>query len=179
MSTGKNKDKASSSSSSGQRDKDLYLQTLLRNTLFQPQTRLEEARLNTTSMERLYFGKQNLIFYSPSNLSFRVKPETKIDKPQRCLIDNMWIAYNKIPRDNSYFISVVNSLRHYFTDKNGDKKFRFYVVVQGRLSGVFQTWIEVIDSVKDFATPLFKGFNDFNEALDYARGTLGPNYFIS
>ncbi|KAG5605581.1 hypothetical protein H5410_027073 [Solanum commersonii] len=130
-------------------------------------------------MKRLYFGKQNLIFYPPSNLSFRVKPETKIDKPQRCLIDNLWIAYNKIPRDNSYFISVVNSLSHYFIDKNEDKKFRFYVVVQGRLLGVFQPWIEVIDSIKDFPTPLFKGFNDFNEELDYARGILGPNYFIS
>ncbi|KAG5567969.1 hypothetical protein H5410_065014, partial [Solanum commersonii] len=50
---------------------------------------------------------------------------------------------------------------------------------KGRLRGSFRTWIEVIDSIKDFPTPLFKGFNDFNEALDYARGTLGPNYFIS
>ncbi|KAG5567996.1 hypothetical protein H5410_064990 [Solanum commersonii] len=72
-----------------------------------------------------------------------------------------------------------NSLSHYFTDKNEDKKFRFYVVVQGRLPGFFQTWIEVIDSIKDFHTPLFKGFNDLNEALDYARGTLGPNHFIN
>ena len=167
------KDRASSSSSIGQKDKDL-LQTLLGNTLFQPQT-----RQNTTSMERIYFGRQNLIFYPPSNLSFRVKPETKIDRPQRCLIDNLWISYNKTPRDNSYFVSVVNSLSHYFTDKNEDKKFRFYVVVQGKLQGVFQTWIEVVDSIKDFPTPLFKGFNNLNEALDYARGTLGPNYFIS
>ena len=112
------KDRASSSSSGGQKDKDL-LQTLLGNTLFQSQT-----RQNTTSMERIYFGKQNLIFYPPSNLSFRVKPETKIDRPQRCLIDNLWIAYNKIPRDNSYFVSVVNSLSHYFTDKNEDKKLK-------------------------------------------------------
>jgi len=74
---------------------------------------------------------------------------------------------------------VLNSLSHYFTNKNEDKKFRFYVVVQRRLAGIFQTWIEVIDSIKDFPTPLFKGFNDLNEALDYARGTLGPNYFIS
>ncbi|KAG5583094.1 hypothetical protein H5410_053721 [Solanum commersonii] len=36
-----------------------------------------------------------------------------------------------------------------------------------------------MDSIKDFPTPLFRGFNDFNETLDYARGTLGPNYFIS
>jgi len=33
--------------------------------------------------------------------------------------------------------------------------------------------------IKDFEKPLFKGFNDFTEALDYARGILGPNYYIS
>ncbi|KAG5568178.1 hypothetical protein H5410_064807 [Solanum commersonii] len=54
-----------------------------------------------------------------------------------------------------------------------------FSMVQGRLQGVFQTWIEVIDSIKDFPTPLFKGFDELNEALDYARGTLGPNCFIS
>ncbi|KAG5575936.1 hypothetical protein H5410_056070 [Solanum commersonii] len=64
-------------------------------------------------------------------------------------------------------------------EKNEDKKFKFYVVVRGKLAGIFQTWIEVIDSIKEFPTPLFKGFNDLNEALDYARGTLEPNYFIS
>ncbi|KAK4355478.1 hypothetical protein RND71_024449 [Anisodus tanguticus] len=35
------------------------------------------------------------------------------------------------------------------------------------------------NSVSDFKKPLFKGFNVFTEALDYARGVLGPNYYIS
>ncbi|KAG5577298.1 hypothetical protein H5410_057432 [Solanum commersonii] len=73
----------------------------------------------------------------------------------------------------------VQTKSRYLKNKNEDKKFRFYVVVQERLQGVFQTWIEVIDSIKDFPTLLFKGFDELNEALDYARGTLGPNYFIS
>ena len=53
------------------------------------------------------------------------------------------------------------------------------MVIHGKTNGVFQTWIEVLDSIKGFQKPLFKGFNDFTEALDYARGILGPNYYIS
>lgn len=53
------------------------------------------------------------------------------------------------------------------------------MVIHGKTNSVFQTWIEVLDSIKDFQKPLFKGFNDFTEALDYARGILGPNYYIS
>ena len=53
------------------------------------------------------------------------------------------------------------------------------MVIHGKTNGVFQTWIEVLDSIKDFQKPLFNGFNDFKESLDYARGILGPNYYIS
>ncbi|MCF8704085.1 RNase H1/viroplasmin domain-containing protein, partial [Corynebacterium sp. MC-02] len=100
-----------------------------------------------------------------------------IDRPQKCLIDNLWQAYNK--KDIKYFIACLNALSQYFTEKNIDKKFKYYVVIHGKINGVFHTWQEVIDSIKEVKNPLFKGFNDFCEALDYARGALGPNYFIS
>ena len=32
---------------------------------------------------------------------------------------------------------------------------------------------------KDYTTPLYKGFNDLIEALDYVRGNIGPNYYIT
>ncbi|KAM3263176.1 hypothetical protein P3L10_000170 [Capsicum annuum] len=35
------------------------------------------------------------------------------------------------------------------------------------------------DSIQGFKAPLFKGFNDFTEATNHARGYLGPNYYIS
>ena len=44
------------------------------------------------------------------------------------------------------------------------------MVIHGKTNGVFQTWIEVLDSIKDFQKLLCKGFNDFTEALDYTRG---------
>lgn len=36
-----------------------------------------------------------------------------------------------------------------------------------------------MDSIKNYTTSLYKGFNDLMEALDYARGCLGPNYYIN
>ena len=36
-----------------------------------------------------------------------------------------------------------------------------------------------MDSVKDYTTHLYKGFDDLTEALDYARINLGQNYFIT
>lgn len=159
---------------------DMYLQTLLSNTHFKPQTMLRpQTTLENQKLERLYFGRQNLICFPPSNVNFRLRADTKTDKQQRCLLDNLWIAYNKDPKDNSYFVSVLNALSYYFTEKNEDKKFKFYVVIKGKTPGVFQTWIEVIDAIKDQPTPLFKGFNEINEALDYARGNLGPNFYIT
>lgn len=150
---------------------DTYAQTLLSNVQFKPQTTSIET------MERMYFGKHNLICYPKSNLSFRELPECVVDRPQKCLVDNLWMAYNK--KDNKYFIASLNALCQYFTDKGRENKFKYYVVIHGRTNGVFQTWIEVLDSINGVKSPLFKGFNDFTEALDYARGILGPNYYIS
>ena len=58
-------------------------------------------------------------------------------------------------------------------------RFKYYVVIHGKTNGIFQTWLEVLDSIQGFKAPLFKGFNDFSEAMDYARGYLGLNYYIT
>lgn len=149
---------------------DTYAPTLLNNVHFRPRSSIE-------TLERLQFGKNSLICFPTSNFSFKVMQDCKIDKPQRCLLDNLWNVYHK--QDLKYFIASLNTLSQYFTDKNTDKKFKFYVVVHGKTQGVFQSWTEVIESIKDIKIPLFKGFNEFTEALDYARGILGPNYYIS
>ena len=110
-------------------------------------------------------------------MTFRHLSNCQLDKQQTCLIDNIWIAHNK--KDTKYVIAVLNALGYYFTSKNKENRFKYYVVIHGKTNGVFQTWIEVLDSIKGFQKPLFKGFNDFTEVLDYARGILGPNYYIS
>ena len=172
--TDKGKAKASDSSV------DNYLKTLLSNTHFRPQTMLNTAQTSSDqTIERIHFGRQNLIYYPDSNFSFKTRPEARVDRNQKCLLDNLWISYNKTPRDVSYFLAVMNALTQYFTDKNLTNKFNFYVIIQGRTPGIYQTWIQVIDAIKNFKDPLYKRFNNFNEALDYARGKLGPNFFIT
>ena len=151
---------------------DIYRQTVLSNLQFRPLNKIDDNRV-----ERLQFGQHNLIAYESSNLTFRSLPIYQIDKQQKCLIDNIWIAHNK--KDTKYIIAVLNALGFYFNSKNKENKFKYYVVIHGKINGVFQTWIEVLDSIKGVSKPLFKGFNDFTEALDYARGVLGPNYYIS
>ena len=101
----------------------------------------------------------------------------QLDKQQTCLLDNIWIVHNK--KDTKSVIAVLNALGYCFTNKNKENRFKYYVVIHGKTNGIFQTWIEVLDSMKGLQNPLFKGFNDFTKALDYFRGILGPNYYIS
>lgn len=90
------------------------------------------------TLDRIHFGKYNLICYPKCNLSSKEMLDCKIDRPQRCLMDNLWMAYNK--KDIKYFIATLNALGHHFTEKNTEKKFKFYVVIHGKTNGVFQTW---------------------------------------
>ncbi|KAL3348369.1 hypothetical protein AABB24_021833 [Solanum stoloniferum] len=150
---------------------DTYAQTLLGRQNFRPLSTIDNL------MERIYFGKYNLISYPKCNLSFRVISDCNLEKAQQCLLDNLWIAYNK--QNTKYFIADSNVLCQYFSNKNRDNKFKYYVVIHDKNKGVFQIWIEVVDSINGVKNPLFKGFNNFTEALDYARGILRPNYYIS
>ncbi|KAM3319771.1 hypothetical protein P3S67_006971 [Capsicum chacoense] len=75
-------------------------------------------------------------------------------------------------------MASMNSLCQYISEKN-KPRFKYYVVIHGKTNGIFQTWLEVLDSIQGIKTPLFKGFNDFTEATNHARGYLGPNYYIS
>ncbi|KAM3285612.1 hypothetical protein P3S67_024411 [Capsicum chacoense] len=75
-------------------------------------------------------------------------------------------------------MASMNSLCHYMAEKSRPK-FKYYVFIHGKTNRFFQTWLEVLDSIQGFKTPLFKGFSDFTEATNHARGYLGSNYYIS
>ncbi|KAL3325106.1 hypothetical protein AABB24_038952 [Solanum stoloniferum] len=116
---------------------DSYLQAFLRQTHFTPISGPDGLR--NKMFDRLFFGTQSLIAYPDSNLTFRQKARSVTDRTQKCLLDNLWISFNKTPRDNAYFISVLNSLTHYFTERNQEKNLKFYTVTRGKKTGVFQT----------------------------------------
>ncbi|KAK4370203.1 hypothetical protein RND71_009678 [Anisodus tanguticus] len=80
---------------------------------------------------------------------------------------------------NKSIIDIGTSHRDSITAEDGTTRLSLLYPNSDLTKGIFQTWVEVVDSIKDFKTPLFKSFNVFTEALDYARGILGPNYYIT
>lgn len=56
------------------------------------------------------------MYYPKSNLSFRKLSKCILDRPQKCLVDNLWMAYNK--KNNKYLITAINALCQYFIDKS-------------------------------------------------------------
>ncbi|KAJ8556405.1 hypothetical protein K7X08_029796 [Anisodus acutangulus] len=94
---------------------DDYRQTVLGNLNFRPITAHE-----TPTLERLYFGKNNLVSFPSSNLTFKTLPDYVLDRQQKCLIDNLWIAHSR--KDTSHFVATLNCTSHYFNDKKFRQK---------------------------------------------------------
>lgn len=141
-------------------------------TLEEPQTYDERLK-----QEKIRFGNQELLVFPRGKMSFKEFSHITLSKEQKCILDNLWISFNK--KDQKYFLACMNSLSEHFHQTK--THFKFYVVFKGNLLGIwiFHTWIEVLDSIKDFKNPLFKGFNNLSEALDHARNFLGLNFHIS
>ena len=54
--------------------------------------------------ERLRFGNNELIvFLSCSNVSFRTQNHISLSKEERCLVDNLWVVFDRDPKDVKYF----------------------------------------------------------------------------
>ena len=65
--------------------------------------------MEDNKIERLKFGQHNLIAYELSNWTFRHFPVYQLDKQQKCLIDNIWIAHNK--KDTKTYNCSIKCLR--------------------------------------------------------------------
>lgn len=55
-----------------------------------------------------------------------------------------------------YFIVVVNALCEYFTNKNREIKFKYYVIAHEKTNCVFQTWLEVVESIQGVKVHIYK-----------------------
>jgi deoxyuridine 5'-triphosphate nucleotidohydrolase len=135
------------------------------------------ARNTITQNPQIMFGKERLTLYPNSNISFRTMQHIAITPEQRCLLDNLWIAFNK--KDQAYFIACLNAASEYFNSLNSTNRFAYYVVYKGKTPGVYNTWPEVVNAIKGHKNPLYKGFHELSEALDSARGYFGPNIYLS
>ena len=51
---------------------------------------------------------------------------------------------------------------------------RYYAVRSGRTPGIYRTWEECKGQVDGFKGPVYKKFNNYNDAYDFVRGGTGP-----
>lgn len=101
------------------------------------------------TQDKLRFGNIELICFPNSNISFKTLPHISTTKAEKCILDNLWISYNKNPKDQNYFLACLNAFSEHFSQDH--KKFKCYVVLQGRLPVVYHTWLEVSDCIKKFS----------------------------
>lgn len=127
--------------------------------------------------DKLRFGNIELLCFPNSNISFKTLSHISVTKAEKCILHNLWISYNKNPKDQKYFLACLNALSEHFSQDH--KQFKCYVVLNGRLPGIYHTWLEVSDCIKNFPNPLYKGFYSISEALEECRKFIGPNYFIA
>ncbi|XP_022841503.1 ras-related protein RABC1-like [Olea europaea var. sylvestris] len=136
-----------------------------------PQTNLAQTH------DKLRFGNVELLCFPNSNISFKTLSHISVTKSEKCILDNLWISYNKNPKDQKYFLACLNALSEHFSQDH--KKFKCYIVLQGRLPEIYHTWLEVSDCIKNFPNLLYKGFYSISEALEKCRKFLGINYFVA
>ena len=107
-----------------------------------------------------------------SNLHFHSTVEGKLEEIQQAILKNLWNS--KSSHDK---IRNLNILAFYFSNlpKQG---FSYFVVVQGKIPGIYSIWTLVIEQIHDFQKPLWKGFRNIHEALDFARQNIGIDFFI-
>ena len=140
-------------------------------------------------------GKDLLVYPRGSNLQFRVNSRTSKNESHQVILDNLWNAKN-ITEKSSTLVALAYYLDNLWNAKNVAEKsstlvalayyldnlpvqsFAYYVVVKGKTPGIYSSWESVIETTKEFQTPFFKGFRILAEALNFARSSIGINFFI-
>ena len=117
-------------------------------------------------------GKDLMVYPRGSNLQFRVNSRTSRNEVHQVLLDNLWNARNISDKSNTLVALA------YFLDNLPAQSFAYYVVVKGRTPGIYSAWESVIETTKEYQTPFFKGFRILAEALEFARKSIGLNFFI-
>jgi len=56
--------------------------------------------------------------------------------------------------------------------------FKYYAVKRGRKTGIFNSWSECYDSVMGYEKPIYRGFNNLEEAQKFLGLTNGWTFYI-
>ena len=135
--------------------------------------------------------ENKLRIFSPNTYKFKPRDHIVLDDIQECILDNFWFQYNNKREDKGYMLAILNSLAEYFHMINGKiqpkelsgnmEKKAIYVICRGKTPGIYISFKEVIaqqiEKEKDGGVS-WKKYLDIDQALSYARSTLGVNYFL-
>ena len=108
----------------------------------------------------LTFGKNSLMVYPKSNITFNLLPHIGLDKEHKCIIfSQIFNHQTNTNLDRKYFITCLNCLSEYFHKKNNSNvNFSYYVIYQGHKTCIFKIWEEVLPYISNHPRPFFKGF---------------------
>ncbi|PON45397.1 Ribonuclease H1, N-terminal [Trema orientale] len=111
--------------------------------------------------------------FSKTTWAFKAQEGIELAKPEKILIDNLWVAHNR--HDTKHIIATLNGLSIYFSKKNDD--FKCYVVFNGPRPGIYKSWASVTQITKGFNSQ-YKKYNTAQAAIIDAQTYIGQKYYI-
>ncbi|KAK2997460.1 hypothetical protein RJ639_025966 [Escallonia herrerae] len=115
--------------------------------------------------------------YSGSPHEFNTLDKISLSSQQKIILDNLWVAHKK--NDRKHIIACLNDLAKMFSKSNPDKQILIYVILDGKINGIFSSWAEVAFNTKGHKNAKFKKYPSFKEALRDANMYLVKPFHIS
>ena len=132
--------------------------------------------------KKICFGRRaengaNIELIAYENLKYKLIEGLHYSEEQMCLCDNIWRAsFDKSnPR---YMATCLSALGFYFQKFNVVKPFLYYVVSANHKKGIFDK-NDILPMNEDGEKPPYRGFYDINSAIQFAKESFGPNFFVS
>lgn len=130
--------------------------------------------LQETPTKLFNFGPYQLFAFKENK--FEALEHLQRDENQLVILGNLWNSKTQFHKHKA-----LQAVSQYFSPiqkRPASKNFSYYVVVQGHSTGVFLRWNSVKRANEGHEWPIYKGFYTFEEALEFARGKLGHDFYI-
>ena len=125
------------------------------------------------NFQKVKIGQWELTKYPKgTSLHFHSQEEGNLEDIQQDILNNLWNSRNSTDK-----VRNLNILAFYFSNLP-KQSFSYYVVVKGKIPGIYSKWISVIEQINHFHNPLWKAFHSIHEALEFARHNIGTTFYV-
>lgn len=117
------------------------------------------------------FDDYLLPLYPKGDRRFKKPAGYTLGDNQQCLVDNLFCSLH----DKNSLIISLNVLCVYFLkikEKPLSKNFSFYVVFKGYNPVIYLMWIKVLEQIRGFKNPVFRGYYSLEVALGDSKYSL-------